>query len=119
MRRGLIFGVLIAIVSLAAIALLCFRPALVTGTSEKSLAYSLRQANDASETGACRGADEKWACSVFSSGDDSSADPAVYDIDVDNWGCWDAERRGGGGGDAAPGTLDGCITILDLIRADD
>ena len=118
MKGGTIFWLAVALLSIAAIALIVFRPARVTGTSEKSLAYSLRRANDAGQTGRCKGDDDRWRCTVFTSGGtDGSGVPSVYSVDVDGWGCWSAEgmRKGGD----PPLTLDGCITIADLIRSAD
>lgn len=121
MRKGLIFGLLIALIAIAAIAALLLRPATLIGVTEKSLAYSVRGASEGSETGECRGSGDRWACSAFGSGDPtaSTGPSSVYTIDVDDFGCWDATRRDGGESGSLPETLDGCITVLDLVRADD
>ena len=118
MRRGLIFGAFMLIVSIAAIVLLCLRPGLITGPNERSLAYSLRSANNAGQTGECEEADARWRCTVFTSGGaEGSGVESLYAVDVDDWGCWAAREIRPGRGEALE--LEGCITIRDLIRSGD
>lgn len=105
----LFFGVLI-VVAIVAIAGLLYRPATVIGASEKSVAYSVRK-EAGSDRAACSGDGDDFQCIV--AGDRS---PARYDVAVDDYGCWEAKAGGGRSGSA---DLSGCITILDLIRADD
>lgn len=116
MRKGMILGVLLVLLSLAAISALLLRPATVIGVTEKSLAYSLRGANDAGQTGECRGSDDRWTCTAYGGGEasESAVPSGVYDIEVDDFGCWKATRKGGGRAE-----LDGCITVVDLVRLDD
>ena len=42
----------------------------------------------------------------------------AYVITVDDYGCWEGKRRDGERGEL-PTTLDGCITITDLVRLGD
>ena len=111
MRGGTIFFGLLTVLAIAAIVGLCLRPSFVIGVSEKSLAYSVRQAADAEEA-RCREVkqDELYGCTVG-----SDPDTAEYVVKVDDYGCWDAVGRDGDTAEA----LDGCITIMDLIRLDD
>jgi len=113
---GKIFFGLLSLIAIAAIVALCIRPSTVIGVSEKSLAYSLRGAADANETGRCKEIedDERFLCTVRSG--DSGSTETPYAVEVDDYGCWDAKGKGGGG---ASQSLDGCITITDLIRLDD
>lgn len=115
MGGKIFFGVLI-VVAMLAIAGLLYRPATVIGVSDKSLAYSLRGEAKVVRTGSCRGANDRFVCTALSG--DSSTIPVPYAITVDDYGCWDGKRRGGGSSDL-PQTLEGCITIVDLVRIDD
>jgi len=117
---GKLFAAVLILVTVLAIAGLCFRPATVTGVSDKSLAYSLRKAADSDETGSCRGSDDRFACTVIGdapAGESTGGPEAIYTVETDNYGCWDAKLQKGSS-DAAD-TLEGCITIMDLIRLDD
>lgn len=116
MRKGLILGLLVAVLAIAAIAALLYRPATLIGASAKSLAYSLRGAADSDKTGACKGENDKFDCAVF---DPKSGDQVPYRVIVHDYGCWDAmiSRRPGGGD--LPEVFSGCITIVDLVRLDD
>lgn len=114
MRRGLILGALVILISIAAIAALLYRPATVIGTSGKSLAYSLRQAADSDARTGCEGDDDRFSCALAGGGM-----PVGYRVSVDDYGCWEAERRSGGGAEGLPAGLEGCITIVDLVRLDD
>ena len=112
MRWGMLFWGLLIVVAIAAIVALCLRPATVIGVSEKSLAYSVRGAAGSDESGRCQGEDDRWVCTAVD-GDRQVA----YAIEVDDYGCWDGKRREAA--DGLPETLDGCITIADLIRTGD
>lgn len=116
MRKGLIFGLLVIVLAIVAIAALLYRPATVIGASGKSLAYSLREEAEAAETGACNGTDDEFTCTAF---DASASDPVPYDVSVDNYGCWDATLGKGGSPKNLPEKLSGCITIVDLVRSGD
>jgi len=136
-RGGTIFWLGVALLCLAAIALMCLRPARVVGVGEAPLAHSLRSAADANGKSACEegGADGRWTCSVADEPDPSSGQRpvAIYAVDVSDWGCWDAKLLASGlagDGDGSPleeskragsqaRTLDGCITVADLVRTDD
>lgn len=112
MRGGLIFFGILIVLAIAAIVALCLRPATVIGASEKSLAYSLRGAAEAEETGRCQGEDDEFVCTAL-----DGERQIAYVVTVDDYGCWDAKRREGS--DGLPETLDGCITITDLVRLSD
>jgi hypothetical protein len=112
MRWGLVFWGVLIIVAIAAIVALCLRPATVIGVSEKSLAYSVRGAAEAGETGRCQGEGERFACTAV-----DGERQIAYAVEVDDFGCWEGKRREGA--DGLPSALDGCITITDLIRAGD
>lgn len=121
-RGGTIFWLGVALLCLAAIALMCFRPARVVGVSDKALAYSLRGAVDGGETGACEKVEHEWRCRVLSEDfGGGSFTEELYSVDVSDWGCWEATRSDGKGGEggALPESLDGCITVADLIRIGD
>jgi hypothetical protein len=113
---GKLIVLLVTVVVIAAIAGLMYRPATVIGVSEKSLASSMRAAADADKTGACndRGSD-KFSCTLF---DPDAEGSAAYDVEIGDYGCWDATRAEGGNS-ARPQTLSGCITIVDLARGND
>lgn len=115
MRGGTIFFGVLILIAIAAIAALSLRPATVIGVSEKSLAYSVRQAADVDETGRCQELrdDEEFACTVFGR---KPAPEVRYRVEVDDYGCWNA-RTDPKVFDAQ--SLDGCVTIIDLIRLDD
>jgi hypothetical protein len=113
---GKLLVLLVTVVVIAAIAGLMYRPATVIGVSEKSLASSMRAAADADKTGACNErADDKFSCTLF---DPDAEGSAAFDVEVGDYGCWDATSAGGGDG-ARPQTLSGCITIVDLARGND
>jgi len=105
------FGVLI-LIAVAAIAGLLLRPATVIGVTEKSLAYSVRGAADSDETGRCQGEGDDWVCTAT-----EGERQVAYVITVDDYGCWEGKRRDRES--ALPTTLDGCITITDLVRLGD
>ncbi len=113
MGKGLIFGLVIAIVAIVAIAGLLYRPATVIGASGKSLAYSLRS-EAASDRATCEGEDDDFSCVLA-----TEKGVARYRVSVDKYGCWSAEptRKGPTGG--SPAELSRCITVADLIRSDD
>jgi hypothetical protein len=108
-RGGTIFFGLLTILAIAAIVALCLRPSTVIGVSEKSLAYSVF--GTAKDGARCQEVkdDEKFECEPPREGDPR------YAVAADDYGCWDAKPEGG----APIGSLDGCITIMDLIRLDD
>lgn len=114
---GKLLAIVLLLLAIAAIAVLAFRPARVIGTNEKALAYSLRQEADSPQA-ACRGEDDRFRCILRAPGSPAAS---AYRLSVDDWGCWDAESRGGGEASGAgfEQALSGCITIADLIRTDD
>jgi len=114
MGKGLILGLLVALLAIAAVAALLWRPATVIGASEKSLAYSLRQEADSDARSGCEGEDDEFSCAIA-----SAAGPVAYEVSVDDYGCWDAAGKRSGVEGELPATLAGCITIVDLIRSED
>ena len=113
---GKLIILLVTVVVIAAIAGLMYRPATVIGVSEKSLASSMRAAAEADKTGACNErADDKFNCTLF---DPDAEGSAPYEVEVGDYGCWDATSADGGNS-ARPQTLSGCITIVDLARGND
>ncbi|MCB0865443.1 MAG: hypothetical protein KDB58_07005 [Solirubrobacterales bacterium] len=123
MSAGRVFGIVLALLALAAIALMVFRPARVVGPSEDSLAHSLVSAANASEGGTCleggQGGKDGggWLCRLRGRPDGASDVRAVvYAVDVDGWGCWNAHVVQGRPGGGMTRTLDGCITAADFAR---
>ena len=112
MRGGLIFFGVLIVLAIAAIVALCLRPAFVIGVSEKSLAYSIRGAAGSDETGRCQGEDDRFACTAV-----DGERQIAYAVTVDDWGCWEAKVREADPG--LPESLDGCITVTDLVRLGD
>lgn len=113
---GKLLILVLTLVVIAAIGGLLYRPATVIGVSEKSLASSMRAVADADETGICNEhGDDEFTCSVFDA-DEKGAIP--YDVKVGDYGCWDATSARGDE-DFRPQKLSGCITIIDLARAND
>lgn len=115
MGAKIFFGFL-SLIALVAIAALLYRPATVIGISDKSLAYSIRGEAESSKTGSCRGRDDEYVCTALAG--DSATSPVAYAITTDDYGCWEAMRTGDGAADL-PDALEGCITIVDLVRVDD
>lgn len=112
---GKLLAIVLMLVAVVAIAGLLYRPATVIGVSEKSLASSIRGTVDADKTGPCKERDDdKFTCAVF---DPDSSGAVVYSVDIGDYGCWDA-RAAGSGDDSRPGSLSGCITIVDLARGE-
>ena len=113
---GKLLAIVLTLVAFVAIAGLLYRPATVIGVSEKSLASSIRGTVDADKTGPCKVRDaDRFTCAVF---DPDSSGPVIYGVDIGDYGCWDAKAVGSKGG-SRPGSLSGCITIVDLARGGD
>jgi hypothetical protein len=106
---GKLLALILVVLSLAAIALLVFRPALVIGASEDSLAHAL-QSDASALRSACDGADEQYKCVIEPVG---RSEGVRYDVAVDNWGCWEATPVEGSPRDD---DLSGCLTVADVIR---
>lgn len=120
MGAKIFFGLLI-LVAIAAIAGLLYRPATVIGVSDKSLAYSLRGEAESDFTGRCQGSEDEFDCVVAGDPAPGASGPgegAPYRVTIEDYGCWEATRGDGGASDL-PETLEGCITIVDLVRVDD
>jgi len=108
-RRGLVLAVGALALSLAAIALLVARPARVVGVSEGTLADSLRAEMGAERTSCLeieggRASGTVWRC--------TAGRTALYAIQVDDWGCWKAERLRRGTGERR---LEACIWLGDFV----
>jgi hypothetical protein len=54
--------------------------------------------------------DERWSCVAAEAGDERR----MYELAVDDWGCWEARRSGaaGVGGEAAQ---EACISVRDFV----
>ena len=112
---GKLLALVLVLLAVAAIAGLLYRPGAVIGVSGKSLAHSIQGEADAEEMGACtEGEEDHFSCTVL---DPQRKVVATYSVETKDAGCWDATRKGEGGG-SQPATLSGCITIVDLVRAD-
>lgn len=120
-RRGTAFFLLVAILCLAAIVVICVRPARVVGVSSDSLSHSLEKAVGGELSGSCaERVDGDWICKRVGGrpqGDSSFGPTAAYEVEVSGWGCWEGTRVQKGS--KLPPRLDGCITIFDLIRLGD
>lgn len=104
MRSGCLLSVVFTVLSLAAIALLAFRPATLIGISEDALAKSIGDEAGAPRA-TCEGDDDRWTCAVGSPGDATR-----YRVSGESLGCWETERGG-----PARDELSGCVTLLDFI----
>jgi hypothetical protein len=112
---GKLLALVLVLLAVAAIAGLLYRPGAVIGVSGKSLAHSIQGEADAEEMGACtEGAEDHFTCTVV---DSQRKVVATYSVETKDAGCWDAKRKDGTGG-PEPLTLSGCLTIVDLVRAD-
>lgn len=117
MRRGTAFFLLVAMLAIAAVVLIGLRPARVVGVSDEALAYSLKKSIGGESEGSCLEKDEgDWICAKV--GERESGGPtATYVVDTSGWGCWTAARVQKNS--KLPPVMDGCITILDLVRLGD
>ena len=112
---GKLLALVLVLVAVVAIGGLLYRPGAVIGVSGKSLAHSVASQADADENGTCveTGDDDGFICTVV--GDDRKP-IATYTVETKDAGCWDGTRKRGA--DSQPEMLSGCITIMDLVRAD-
>jgi hypothetical protein len=106
-----LLAIAVALLALAAIALLAIRPARVVGVSGASLAHSIEDELDAhfeecSEVPGGRQTKTAWRCSTGRPG--SGSEGTSYAVEADGWGCWEAQRLGGG--DRGPSA---CVSALD------
>jgi hypothetical protein len=106
---GKLLALILFVLSLAAIALLAFRPALVIGANEDSVAHALQSDAEALRS-ACDGTDDQYKCVIEPVG---RTEGIRYDVTVDKWGCWEATPV-----DRSPkdDDLSGCLTVADVIR---
>ena len=113
---GKLLALVLVLLAVAAIGGLLYRPGAVIGVSGKSLAYSVRSDADAEETGACaERREDRFVCTVV---DADGEVEASYRVETKDAGCWEGTRRGKPAGGSRPQELSGCLTILDLVRAD-
>ena len=111
-------GSIAALLLVALLWLVCFRPARIIGSSGERLAHSLRRAVHGPETGSCTEVGGRWRCHVLGANpfeDDVAGPSRTYLVELGDWGCWEAQMVDGKSGDHFPQTLDGCIAIGDLI----
>ena len=106
-----LLAIAVALLALAAITLLVVRPARVVEVSGSSLAQSIEDELDAhfeecSEVPGGRRAETAWRCSTGRPG--SGSEGTSYAVEVDGWGCWEAQRLGAGGRG-----LFACVSALD------
>lgn len=108
-----LLAIAVAVLALGAIALLVVRPARVVGMSGASLAQSIGDELDAhfeecSEVPGGRRTETAWRCSTGRPG--SGSEGTSYAVEADVWGCWEAQRLGGGRrGPSA------CVSALDYV----
>jgi hypothetical protein len=88
-------GAIGALLFLALLATLAFRPALVLGLDGDTLAHSVDSRVQAAEnSGRCKHReDSSWLCNVMFEPDvGSGGGYVVYEVDADGFGCWRAVR---------------------------
>lgn len=113
---GKFLALALVLVAVAAIGGLLYRPGAVIGVSGKSLAHSVRGEVGAEETGVCSEAEaDRFVCTVV---DADRRTEASYRIEIKDAGCWEGSRRAKPAGGSRPQEISGCLTIVDLVRAD-
>jgi hypothetical protein len=105
---GKVIALALVLASLAAIALLAFRPGLVTGVSEKAMTHAIRAEADGLGA-ACSGEGDDFVCGVKRVGEQRAT---RYRVSVDAWGCWEATPAKAS---AKGADMSGCVTVLDLF----
>ena len=113
---GKFLVLMLVLVAVAAIGGLLYRPGAVIGVSGKSLAHSVAGQADADENGTCveTGDDDNFICTVV----DSDRKPSCHLHRGDEGRRMLGRHPASGAGDSQPEALSGCITIVDLVRAD-
>lgn len=115
MTWGRLVAVLVALASLAAIAVLIVRPARVIGVGSGALETSLEQElpEAGSNAGKARCTEERreheWRC-------DELGHSVSFEVRVDDWGCWKAEHVGGLPADPWPRRASSCIWLADYVH---
>jgi hypothetical protein len=106
---------LVALASLAAIAALIVRPARVIGVGSDALETSLEEElpEAGSNAGKARCTEERrehaWRC-------DELSHSVGFEVRVDDWGCWKAERVGGLLPESWPRRASSCIWLADYVH---
>lgn len=107
-----------ALLFLALLAALAFRPALVLGINGNTLAHSVdSKLPSIGDPGRCdRDGGGNWACHVLFEDDPGSGGGYVaYEVVADGFGCWHAARPAGSrSGDRLPARLHGCVYAWDF-----
>lgn len=101
---------MLVLASLAAIALIAVRPAVIIGISDEPLAESLADETGGEPTGRCVKSGDDFRCTAPISQRGSSGATAAFDVSEDGFGCWVAKPRGGSGRPEK-----GCLTIFDYV----
>ena len=107
-----------ALLFVALLASLVFRPAVVLGIDGGTLAHSVdSKLPSIGDPGHCeRGANGAWLCHVLFEDDPGSGGGyIVYRVRTDGLGCWHAARPPGArSGDKLPARMHGCIYLWDF-----
>jgi len=114
----LVAAATVALLCVALLAALAFRPAVVLGVDGGALAHSVdSRLPSIGDPGHCeRGADGKWTCHVLFEQDPGSGGGYVaYRVVANRLGCWQATRPAGSrSGDRLPARMHGCIYLWDF-----
>jgi hypothetical protein len=114
-RAPVIYALGVALL-LVLVALVVGRPARLFGVEADPLASSLESEIDWVNRGNCRETRQAdgapWRCTLEEGDLSSTFREAFAVVDVDDWGCWDAEPL------RSPGLepTSGCIALTDYIR---
>lgn len=107
-----------ALLFLALLSSLAFRPAVVLGIDGGTLAHSVdAKLPSIGDPGHCeQSANGAWLCHVLFEDDPGSGGGyIVYRVTADGLGCWHAVRpRGSRSGDRLPARMHGCIYLWDF-----
>lgn len=114
----LVAGATAALLLVALLALLAFRPATVLGIDGDTLAHSVdSELPSIGDPGRCeRDTEGNWTCHVLFEDDPGSGGGyVVYAVVANRFGCWHATRpRGSRSGDRLPADMHGCIYLWDF-----
>jgi hypothetical protein len=117
-RAILVAGAAAALLFVALLAVLTFRPATVLGIDGGALAHSVdSKLPSIGDPGHCeRGGGGSWTCHVLFEDDPGSGGGyVVYEVVADRFGCWRATRPDGSrSGDRLPAKTHGCIYLWDF-----
>jgi hypothetical protein len=114
----LVAGATAALLFVALLAVLTFRPALVLGIDGGALAHSVdSKLPSIGNPGHCeRRANGRWTCHVLFEDDPGSGGGyVVYEVAANRFGCWHAARPSGSrSGDRLLAKMHGCIYLWDF-----